>query len=177
MMKSAFRLQVWAGPLVIGAFAVMAVSGVMMFFHLNGGAVKFAHEWLGWLMVIGGVAHVLVNWQSFLKYFRKPIGAVIVASIVALGLVSLCPFGGSTGRPPFMNVAKALEQSSLSVVAQVVNRDVQTVMHDLTANGLRVQHERQTLADIAAENDRPSMEVVACVFGNISEPRGNRNRE
>jgi len=172
-MKGAFRLQMWAGPLVIGSFAVMAVTGIMMFFHWNIGAVKLAHEWLGWLLVIGGIAHLLVNWRPFLGYFRRPTSVVIAASVALLGFASLLPLGGSSRRPPLMNVSRALEQSSLSVVAQVVKRDVQEMKAELAANGIRVRHEEQTIADIAADNGRPAMQVLASVFGDVGSPRSD----
>lgn len=38
----------WATPLTIGSFLLMAVTGLLMFFHLDTGLNKAAHEWLGW---------------------------------------------------------------------------------------------------------------------------------
>lgn len=43
-MKDTFRLKTWAGPLTIGSFVVIAGTGILMFFHLNVGVVKLAHE-------------------------------------------------------------------------------------------------------------------------------------
>ena len=45
----------WITPVVIGAFTLSAVTGVLMFFHLDSGLNKTAHEWLSWAMVIGVV--------------------------------------------------------------------------------------------------------------------------
>ena len=45
-MKEILRPKTWAGPLMIGSFVVMAVTGILMFLHLNIGAMKLAHEWL-----------------------------------------------------------------------------------------------------------------------------------
>ena len=36
----------WATPLTIGAFGLMSVTGMLMFFHLDTGFNKLAHEWL-----------------------------------------------------------------------------------------------------------------------------------
>ena len=38
----------------MGAFTLSAVTGVLMFFHLDSGLNKAAHEWLSWAMVGGG---------------------------------------------------------------------------------------------------------------------------
>ena len=47
--------KTWAGPLTIGSFVLMAVRGILMFLHLNIGAMKLAHEWLELLFVTGGL--------------------------------------------------------------------------------------------------------------------------
>jgi cytochrome b561 len=59
----------WATPLTIGSFGLMATTGILMFFHLDSGLNKTAHEWLGWVMVAVVAAHgrcvhvdVLVRW-------------------------------------------------------------------------------------------------------------------
>ena len=49
----------WITPLVIGTFALMAVTGSLMFFHLDTGLNKTAHEWLGWAMVAAVLLHPL----------------------------------------------------------------------------------------------------------------------
>ena len=36
----------WATPLTIGAFFLMAATGILMFFHIDRGIISGAHEWL-----------------------------------------------------------------------------------------------------------------------------------
>lgn len=40
-------LRKWATPLTIGSFLLMGVTGILMFFHLDIGLNKLAHEWAG----------------------------------------------------------------------------------------------------------------------------------
>lgn len=42
-----------------------------MFFHLDSGLNKTAHEWLSWAMVIGVTLHVLLNMPAFKRYFTQ----------------------------------------------------------------------------------------------------------
>ena len=63
------KLKAWATPLTIGAFGLMATTGLLMFFHLDSGLNKTAHEWLGWAMILGVVAHVMLNWKAFKRHF------------------------------------------------------------------------------------------------------------
>ena len=96
-MGRMLRLKSWAGPLTIGAFAVVAVTGVLMFLHMNTALMKLVHEWMGWLLILGGIAHVAVNWKPFVGYFRTPSAVAIVSVLVLLGAVSFVPAGGHGG--------------------------------------------------------------------------------
>ncbi len=58
-------------PLVIGAFLISAVTGMLMFFPLNSMLNKVVHEWLSWVMVIGVGLHVLLNVHAFKRYFKQ----------------------------------------------------------------------------------------------------------
>jgi hypothetical protein len=57
----------WAAPLAIGAFGLMSVTGLLMFFDLDTGFNNLAHEWLSWVMVTGVAAHAAVNWPALIK--------------------------------------------------------------------------------------------------------------
>jgi xanthine/uracil permease len=58
-----------ATSLTIGAFGIMSVTGILMFFHADSGLNKVVHEWASWAMVTGVVLHVVVNWVAFKRYF------------------------------------------------------------------------------------------------------------
>jgi len=48
-MAQCFTLRTWATPLTISAFLLMSVTGVLMFFHIEGGLTTVAHQWCSWL--------------------------------------------------------------------------------------------------------------------------------
>ncbi|NBW51152.1 MAG: DUF4405 domain-containing protein, partial [Betaproteobacteria bacterium] len=50
----------WITPAVIGSFTLLSVTGILMFFHLDSGLNKLAHEWLSWIFVIVVVLHILL---------------------------------------------------------------------------------------------------------------------
>ncbi|MBL0150870.1 MAG: hypothetical protein IPP87_20220 [Ideonella sp.] len=82
----------------------MAITGLLMFFHLDSGLNKTAHEWLGWLMVVAGVAaHAFANWLAFKRYFlSSKLGrGILAASVLVIGL-SFVPLqlGGAGGASP-----------------------------------------------------------------------------
>jgi len=55
MMNDQNKMREWATPVTIGAFGLIALTGVMLFFKVQYGMVKPVHEWLSWLLVIGAV--------------------------------------------------------------------------------------------------------------------------
>jgi hypothetical protein len=172
-MSRILHLKIWAGPLTIGSFGVVAVTGVLMLFHMNAGLVKLAHEWVGLLLVVGGVAHVAVNWKPFVGYFRKPSAVAIVGVLVLLGAASFFPSGGH-GGPPMMQASAALELAPLDVVAQVANASPESLIEKLEARGIRVRDGRQTLREIAAENGVRGMEILGHVFEGRESLAGGR---
>jgi len=178
-MRETLRLKTWAGPLTIGSFAVIAGTGVLLFFHVNVGLVKVAHEWLSWLLVAGAVAHTAVNWKPFLAYFRKPAGAAIIGAFLALGLLSVVPSGQrgpGHGPAAFMALSSALEQSSLRVVAQVAKSSPEALIDKLRAAGIPVRDADQTIRDIASESSVRGFEVLGHVLPSPEGPPANRSR-
>ena len=82
----------WITPFVIGSFLLMAVTGVLMFFHLDSGLNKSAHEWLGWAMLAAVGLHLVNNMNAFKRYFSQTTGRVVMAVfavVLAMSFVSL----------------------------------------------------------------------------------------
>ena len=80
-------------PFIAVAFAVLAATGVLLFFHIKNGPIIGLHEWFGWLFVIAGAVHLLLNLRPLLAHLRRPAGVVSVG--VALVLVVFLWVGGA----------------------------------------------------------------------------------
>lgn len=111
-------LRKWATPLTIGSFAIMGVTGVLMFFHLESGLNKPLHEWAGWIMVIAVFAHVILNYRAFLVYLKRPVARAIALSSVALLCLSFIP-SNTNGGSPVPIVLGALKQAPIEQVIAV----------------------------------------------------------
>ena len=82
----------WATPIAAGAFLLSAVTGVLIFFHVDSGLNKAAHEWLSWLLLGGVVLHVLANLGGFKRHFATRGGlAVMGAFALVLALSFIAP--------------------------------------------------------------------------------------
>ncbi len=181
-MKDTLRLRAWAGPLTIGSFAVVGVTGILMFFKASFGLMKLAHEWLSLCLVLGVVAHIVLNWKPFVAYFRKPAGASIMAVFLVAGVLSsipaLLPARGQVPRGGAFHTQAytALERSSLSAAALVANKSPESLADSLRAKGIRVRDPQQTLPEIAAENNLSNMVLLSHIFGGAQGQPGGRPR-
>src|SRR3990167_4662407 len=88
----------WITPLVIGTFVLMAVTGSLMFFHLDTGLNKTAHEWLGWAMVAAVLLHLLLNMNAFKRYFTQTTGRWVMLASAAVLALSFVPLGDGGGK-------------------------------------------------------------------------------
>lgn len=134
------KIQKWATPVTIGAFVVSAVSGVLLFFHLNFGLVRVVHEWGSWFLVIGALFHVIGSWRQFIRYFSKPAAWAIMAAFVLLLIVSLLSTGGGRGRKfSHTRLSKVPTQASFVAGADVARYQPDGTMKEPESNGIGVK--------------------------------------
>lgn len=161
----------WATPLTIGAFAVMATTGLLMFFHADTGVNKTAHEWLGWVMVAGVGFHAVANWRMFKKYFVVGTASrVILASSAAVLLASFFSLGGGPGggpggdMPPHVQALKAITAAPLAEVAGVAGKPVEQLLADLQGAGIAVAGAEASLDSVIAGNRELEGKAIRVLF-------------
>jgi len=163
-MKNRSNLREWATPITIGAFALSAITGIMLFFKIQLGLVKPAHEWLSWLLVVGTILHLIANWQAFVLYISKPVGKGILIFFTLLICVSFLPLGGEHGGNPVKRIADTLIQNPLWEVAQAANHSPDEAMNILQSKGLHIESNKQTIREIAMKNNISPMDVLNVIF-------------
>jgi hypothetical protein len=84
----------WLSPVVSIAFAVIAITGLLLFFHIKNGSIVTLHEWAGWGFVIAGLVHVLLNWNLLVSYLKRR-SALIAIGISLLMVVGLTVAGAA----------------------------------------------------------------------------------
>ena len=154
----------WATPLTMGAFFLSAVTGVLMFFHLDSGLNKPAHEWLGWLMLAGVGAHAVVNWPSFRRHFSQPTGRAILGVLVLVTALSFWQPARAPKASPTRQASQALIRAPLDVVAQIARQEPAALRAALMQKGLTVPPGQPSLADIAQASQREPVQVLGLVF-------------
>lgn len=155
----------WITPVVMGAFLLSAVTGVLMFFHLDSGLNKAAHEWLSWAMVIGVGLHVLLNMPAFKRYFKQNTGRAIVGAFAVVLVLSFIPAGGEGGSEPgFAPPVRALAKAPIPVLAQVAGTSTDDLKAKLQAQGLTVTSDQQSVADLVGPDLRKQIGTLTKVL-------------
>jgi hypothetical protein len=158
----------WATPLTIGAFGLMASTGILMFFHLDTGLNKTAHEWLGWVMLAGVAAHAAANWQGFKRYFLSGIlgrGILVASALVIVGSFVSLPGGGRNGLSPPVLVLKAVTKAPLSSVALLAGKPVEQLIAELGNAGIQVPNSDTSLDSVLTGNRELEFKAITVIFG------------
>jgi hypothetical protein len=157
----------WATPLTIGAFIVSGVSGMLMFLKINFGLLRVAHEWISVLLVIGGIFHIVGNFNPFKKYFTSKAALTCISVIVLVGVLAFAVPGDSHhGQPSFTDYSVTLQNIPLTVAAEISKTDCESVASHLSSHGIKVADTNQTINEIAKSNNKTTDNVLAIVFEN-----------
>lgn len=157
----------WATPLTIGCFGLMATTGVLMFFHLDSGLNKLAHEWLGWLMVIAVGLHAAVNWPAFKRYFLgSGTGRAVLAASVVVIAGSFAPVGGGRpeGNPPLLAL-RAVMGATVKDAAPLAGRTADELVASLRGAGFAQASAGSRLRDLADHSREREAQLLGLLFG------------
>jgi hypothetical protein len=144
----------WVTPITMGAFALMAVTGVMMFFGVRPGLTTAAHEWLSWAFLVGVLGHVTANFLGFRRHLGSTRTRVIVGGFAALLVIALVAKTFLPSKPEpepgWATPVRALAKAPLAVVAQVGQMSSDELKSRLSAQGVTAPiTESTTIADLA----------------------------
>jgi predicted MFS family arabinose efflux permease len=171
-MVSGTNMRKWATPVTIGAFALSAISGIMLFFHLNSVLVKVVHEWGSWFLIIAGLCHVIGSWRSFVGYFSKPVARaiMIVFALFLLIITFFLPFGGEQDtrqhgrKPPAAFLSRAMPEASFVTVANIAQHRPDELMKECASKGIVIKDKEETVREIARSNNREVVEILNVIF-------------
>jgi predicted neutral ceramidase superfamily lipid hydrolase len=85
--------RTWISPIAAIAFIAVAVTGIIMLFHVHQASIKNLHEWIGVVFAVAGLLHLMLNWKSLISYFNKRI-AIVAAVATLLICIALFVFHG-----------------------------------------------------------------------------------
>jgi hypothetical protein len=153
----------WVTPFTAGAFLLSGVTGILIFFHLETGANKFMHEWLGWVLLGGAALHVIANYTGLKSHLVSLRGQLLIGIFAVALLVSFIPFGGEQDEP-FIPPIRALAQAPLTTLAQVAQVTPGQLREKLSQAGYQSTSDQQTLNDLVGSDTRKQIHVMESIF-------------
>jgi hypothetical protein len=148
---------------------------VLIFFHIETGLVEPVPTWLSWLLVGGVFTHVLSNWKQFKGCFSRNTGLDIIGTSMLVTAVAVMPFlgegdDGNKEKRTARSAVKALESSSLKILALVMKKAPEALEEQLAMKGLKNINRSMSIAEIAAGNGMENEDVLGgLISGNLPQ--------
>ncbi len=154
----------WVTPITMGAFGLLAVTGVLMFFHLDSALNSAAHEWLSWVLLGAVALHAAVNWPGLKRHLAgwRGRGALALFAVVLAG--SFLPLGGGS-EPPFVAPLRALADAPLPVLAQVAKVPPQELRARLQRAGVTPTSDADTVHALVGDDTRAQVRLLGQLIG------------
>lgn len=154
----------WATPVVIGAFLLAAVTGLAMFFDVATLIGKNAHQYLGLIFIVGGLAHVTTNFVAFKRYLKQTKARIIIGIYVVIVIATFIPVGPKIdggGEKGLRNFMEASTNAPIKDLAVVIKRDPDVLVKRLRSAGYDVKDSSQSLLDVSGKEKNPLMALNA----------------
>ena len=121
-------------PLITIIFLVVALSGLLMFFHIFDGYTEVVHEILGVIFVVFSVLHVILNWKALKIHFKK---RVFILSIIVVAVISILLVIQQQKSPKFDTILiERITNAPIEDVLKVLQVDSIVVVKRLEENGI-----------------------------------------
>jgi len=141
-MAKPTTVRTWATPLTIGAFLLMAATGILMFFGWNTGLTTVAHQWLSWFFLLGAGGHIVANWRPLRNLLQTRWGRVSLLCFSALLATSLFTWGRVTGPQLERPIMTAPVDAPLSSPAGVAGMAPDDMVRRFNAHGVPADRQR-----------------------------------
>jgi hypothetical protein len=147
----------------MGAFGLLAVTGVLMFFHVDSGLNQTAHQWLSWVLIGSVALHAAVNGAGIRRHLGGWRGRGALALFALLLAGSFLPIGGQA-EPPFVLPLRALADAPLPVLAQVAKTSPEELRVRLQRAGVSVRSDEDTVHTLVGDDTRAQIRVLSQVM-------------
>ena len=185
----------------------MVVTGIVLYIEPHGriaywGGWRFLgldkdqwealHTILGFIMLIAGIIHLIVNWKVIKKYFKSRKDKLLSKEFIVTTLVVLIFTAGTIAQiPPFtyvMELGETIKESweeptippptphaellSIKKLADIVGLTPTEVINILADNGIRVRSPSEKLKTISKRSGIPPYRIYEIIINAKEEADG-----
>jgi Domain of unknown function (DUF4405) len=154
----------WATPVTAGAFVLLAITGMLMFFHLDRGLNHRAHQWLSWLLLAGVGMHVSANFSSLKRHLSGRLGQALIAAFLLVLALSFLQLGDTEKPPGWAPSVQALATTPIKNLPLIANINAEEISKKLHLAGIEVTSPDQTIKDLVGPNLKKQVRALNTVF-------------
>lgn len=143
-------------PFITLIFLVVALTGMLMFFHIFDGYTEVTHEFLGLFFTICTVFHIILNWKALKIHFKKGVFIPAAAGITVITLLFI--FQQQANPKVDTILLERIIKAPVSDVFKVLQVDSAEAVTRLKANGISIDG-AATLEDIWLNNNAAPQKV------------------
>lgn len=151
-----------ATPLTTGLFAVSAISGVALFFHLSPALFHDMHEWLSLALLVPLLLHVWRNWGVLAGYARK--GALLWPALAVLAAAAAFAVPVLTNPQPGLSpggtAVRILTRAPLADLAPLLKTTPEILRQRLNERGYPAATAETTLEEVAIAAGKPAARLL-----------------
>lgn len=148
-------------PYLTFLFIIVAISGILMLFHILDDYTQIVHELLGLVFVIFSIFHVIINWKSLKGHFKSKI--FIISGIVILFFSVGFVIAGKLHVNHEQIMIERVVDAPISESFSVLNLDYSEVEKKLLKNNVTIG-ESKSIKDIGINNDKSAKEIIELII-------------
>lgn len=149
-------------PLLIISGLLVLTSGVMLFFDIMPRKVVLMHEWIGLILTIAVMSHVLMHKASIKMHLKKGSNLVLMVCVLLLGSSMLQPEGGSGNAAA--NLLSAIDNAPMETIATLKHISFEEMKAVMLTNNISIASNNTTLTEVAKQNSITEEQLLELIF-------------
>jgi len=157
-------LKTHATELTATLSIVVAISGVMMFFHFYKGRVQFMHEWLGMAFVLAAMMHAVRHYRPITALFSNARTRVFLGAValISAGFLLMAP----ASKPnPEKALSRLLLKARVQNVAPLIGLTNEALLLKLRDAGVANGDADKSIEEMARESRVDPMQLLLAIAG------------
>ncbi|UBM60806.1 DUF4405 domain-containing protein [Marinilongibacter aquaticus] len=149
-------------PYLGAVFIVVALSGILMFFHLLDDYTNVVHEFLGLAFALFAILHIITNWRSVENYAKKKkvfLPGVIILC-VSITLVVIGKAKGNLERELLEQVVK----SPVCYSFKALDIDYSRAENILGQHNVVMEDSLQSILEISVANKTSPEDILELIY-------------